>query len=50
MITRLAYNKKKNRAIELFNNSQDIGHVSNPEQWNLKIGGEQYGYGIVLNF
>ncbi|MDA8693375.1 hypothetical protein N9L92_04870 [Saprospiraceae bacterium] len=50
LVQRLTYNTKKNKAIKLFNNSQDIGHISNPEQWNLEVGGGQYGYGLVLNF
>jgi len=50
IITRIAFNKKRKNAINLFNSSQAIGYINNSEQWNLNIGSGQYGYGIVLNF
>ena len=50
LVTRINYDSRKKRAIKLFNTSEQIGCINNTEQWNLKIGGGQYGYGIVLNF
>jgi len=50
LVSRLVYNHKRNKLIRLFNNSQDIGYMTNPKQLNLKLGGGQYGYGIVINF
>ncbi|MDA8693378.1 hypothetical protein N9L92_04885 [Saprospiraceae bacterium] len=46
----ISYPQRKNEAIRLFNNSQSIGDTYDPKLWDLKIGGGQYGYGVVLTF
>ena len=50
LINRIKYNNKRRKTIALFNNTKEISYIDKSNDWDLKLGTGQYGYGLVLNF
>lgn len=49
LISRVSYNNKRNKAISIYNDAKDIGYF-NESSFELRIGGGQYGAGLIFNF
>ena len=50
LILRLASNRKKIKALSLYNDTADLSDLQSTPLWNLALGSTKNGVGLVLNF